>query len=115
MRCADLTETWAELSAWFDERGVLVLPQLCVDQPMVQLDGDAGPADLDRVTSRLRALVERCDVRTVYVHQIGGELAPSIVTVRVMAGGVVHELTLCAAWYADLLDRTVGMEFAHRP
>jgi hypothetical protein len=120
MRCDDLAGTWAGLTAWFDQRGVLVLPQLCVDQPVVRLDADldssptVGPADVARVTGLLRAVVERFDLRAIYVHQLGGDPEPTIVTVRAMAGGVVHELVLCAAWYADLLDRTVGMEFAHR-
>jgi hypothetical protein len=111
VRCADLAETWADLTTWFAERGVLVLPQLCADQPVVRLDTDrtADPGQL------LRAIIDRFDLRAVYVHHLaGGEPDPTIITVRAVAGGVVHELVLCAAWYADLLDRTVGMEFAHR-
>jgi hypothetical protein len=128
----DLAQTWSELRGWFDAHGVLVLPRLTTSGPLVKLDADvdqmraASETDLSRATGRLRALVERFDVRAVYVHQIGGEPIsvpggdravcgePSIVTVRVMAGGVVHELTLFAAWYAELLDRTVGMD-AHLP
>src|SRR5262245_27655282 len=122
MRCTDLAQTWAELRGWFDRRGVLVLPPLTTSGPLVQLDSDvdqsraADPAELERATGRLRAVVERFEVRAVYVHQIGGEPIlvpggerairgePSIVTVRVVAGGVVHELVLFANWYAELLD-----------
>jgi hypothetical protein len=127
MRCVDLPDTWTKLAGWFDQHGILVLPQLCADGPVVRLDADvdqgrtARPADLERVVSRLCAVVERFGARAVYVHRVGGEPAAedeerelSIVTVRVMAGGVVHELMLFAGWYADLLDRTVGMEFAHK-
>jgi tagatose-1,6-bisphosphate aldolase non-catalytic subunit AgaZ/GatZ len=132
MRCVDLAQTWSQLREWLDHQGVLVLPRLTANGPLVQLDADADQtraasvADLARVTDRLRALVERFEVRAVYVHQIGGEPVPvpggdrevrgepSIVTVRVVAGGVVHELTLFAAWYAELLDRTVGID-AHLP
>lgn len=111
VRCADLAETWADLTTWFAERGVLVLPELCADHPVVRLDADrdADPGQL------LRAIIDRFELRAVYVHHLaGGGLDPTIITVRAVAGGVVHELVLCAAWYADLLDRTVGMEFAHR-
>ena len=110
VRCADLTETWADLTAWFAQRGVLVLPQLSANQPVVRLDDD-GAAEPGQL---LRAIVERFDLRAVYVHQLRDGPDPTIITVRAMAGGVVHELVLCAAWYADLLDRTVGVEFAHR-
>jgi hypothetical protein len=120
VRCADLTATWTDLTRWFAARGVLVLPQLCADQPMVRLDADsdtgraADAAEVERVTGLLRAIIDRFELRAVYVHQLRGEPDPTLITVRAVAGGVVHELVLCAAWYADLLDRTVGMEFAHR-
>ena len=111
VRCSDLAETWADLTRWFADHGVLVLPELCANQPVVRLDteGSADPGQL------LRAIIDRFDLRAVYVHHLrGDEPDPAIITVRAVAGGVVHELVLCAAWYADLLDRTVGMEFAHR-
>src|SRR5215213_1036896 len=104
MRCPDLAATWTDLTGWFDRRGILVLPQVCTGPLVVQLDADtdqggtASAAELDRVTGRLRAVVERFGVRAVYVHQAGGipgdELrqGPGSVTVRVVAGGVVHEL-----------------------
>jgi len=127
MRCDDLVGTWAALISWFDAHGVLVLPRLSGALPVVRLDADLGPllaADeaLVRAVARVKALVERFDARAVYVNRVGAETAAhnggremSIVTMRILGGGVVHELTLVAAWYADLLDRTVGMEFAHRP
>lgn len=130
MRCADLARTWTDLCSWFDRNGVLVMPQLHADRPLVRLDGDvdpaatADPAELARVVERLRTLVRHFEVRAVYVQHTGGELAAcaesgsriraeqAVVTIRVMAGGVVHELSLFAEWYAALLDRTVGMDFA---
>jgi hypothetical protein len=127
MRCDDLAGTWAALISWFDAHGVLVLPSLSCDLPVVRLDSDLAPrfaADeaLGLAVGRVKALVERFDARAVYVNRVGADTAAhnggremSIVTMRVVGGGVVHELTLVAAWYADLLDRTVGMEFAHRP
>jgi hypothetical protein len=128
MRCDDLAGTWAALLSWFDAHGVLVLPQLAGDLPVVQLDSDlaplfaADPAEaLALAVDRVRAVVDRFDARAVYVHRVGEGTATrnggrdmSILTVRVVGGGVVHELTLVAAWYANLLNRTVGMEFAHR-
>jgi hypothetical protein len=131
MRCADLAGTWAELCTWFDEQGILVLPQLCTDGPLVRLDagrvggGDTADAEQARALERLRAVVSQFDVKAVYVHQWGdgifeggppgGQPEPGAVTVRVMAGGVVHELKLLAPWYAEFLDGTVGIEFAHAP
>jgi hypothetical protein len=40
---------------------------------------------------------------------------PGEVTVRVVAGGVVHELNLFASWYIEFLDEIVGVDFAHMP
>ena len=45
-------------------------------------------------------MVRRFDVRAVYV----GHAAPDAVTVRVVAGGVVHELTLVAAGHPAVTD-----------
>src|SRR5207244_81056 len=106
MRCPDLAATWSDLTGWFDRNGILVLPQLCAGPLVVHLDADvdhggtASPAELARVTGRLRAVVEQFGIRAVYVHQTGGipgdELrrGPGAVTVRVVASGVVHELNL---------------------
>jgi hypothetical protein len=116
MRCANLAETWTELSAWFDRNGVLVLPHLRADGPSVRLDADADPehaadgAELDRQLDRLKAIVKHFGVRAVYVTR--GERM-SAVTVRVVADGVVHELMLIADWYAEFLDETIGMAPAH--
>ena len=124
MRCADLAETWTELLAWFDQRGVLVLPQLSADTLLVRLDADvdqkrtATPEEVTRAADRLRAVIEHFGVRAVYVQQTPspspGRVCPepAVITMRVVAGGVVHELTLFAAWYYDYLDEAVEMEFA---
>jgi hypothetical protein len=132
MRCPDLAATWAELTGWFDRREILVLPQLCLPQlgtaPLVvQLDGDvdqgrtASPADAELITGRLRAVIEQFGVRAVYASATGGipgdemRKGPGAVTVRVVAGGVVHELNLFASWYIEFLDEIVGVDFAHMP
>jgi hypothetical protein len=124
MRCANLAETWAELLAWFDQRGVLVLPPLSADTLLVRLDADvdqkrtATPDEVARSCARLRAVIEHFGVRAVYVQQTPspspGQVCPdpAVITARVVAGGVVHELTLFAAWYYDYLDDAVEMEFA---
>jgi hypothetical protein len=118
MRCADLAETWAELTAWFDRNGVLVLPHLRADGPFVRLDADADPqhaadrAALDRQLDRLRTIIKHFGIRAVYVTR--GERL-SAVTIRAVAGGVVHELMLVADWYAEFLDETIGMAPAHIP
>jgi hypothetical protein len=108
MRCADLTGTWAELRTWLEARNVLVLPRLTGDWPMVRLDGDLAPdrpataTEVASVLERLRQVIDRFAVPAVYVGQAYGETTadPSGVTIRVMAGGILHELTLSAAWYA---------------
>ncbi|HKT05635.1 MAG TPA: hypothetical protein VJT31_39485 [Rugosimonospora sp.] len=108
MRCADLTGTWSELRAWFDARNVLVLPRLTGNWPVVQLDGDLAPdrpatgAEVASVVERLRQVVDRFAVPAVYVGTVAGESGAELsgVTIRVMAGGILHELTLTAAWYA---------------
>lgn len=136
MRCANLVETWDGLRSWLDQHSVLVLPCLHSPWPMARLDADtdqtkaACPEELARVVNRLHAVIERFDVRAVYVQHLlgerdhdtnvdadgipgtrdGGDLG--IVTVRAVAGGVVHELTLFAAWYADYLDHISGTGFA---
>jgi hypothetical protein len=124
MRCADLAETWTGLLAWFDQRGVLVLPQLSAETLLVRLDADvdqkrtATPEEVARAADRLRAVIDHFGVRAVYVQQTpspspGSPCAePAVITMRVVAGGVVHELTLFAAWYYDYLDEAVEMEFA---
>jgi hypothetical protein len=113
MRCGDLAGTWTGLRDWLTAREVLVLPRLEYAGPTSRLDADvdptrpATPAEVDAAVARLRELVRRFDVRAVYVGYAGddaGELAA--VTVRAMAGGVVHELTLVAASYAALTDET---------
>jgi hypothetical protein len=108
MRCTDLTGTWSELRAWLEARNVLVLPRLTGEWPMVRLDDDLAPdrpattAEVTTVVERLRQVVDRFAVPAVYVGQVHGEptTEPSGVTIRVMAGGIVHELTLSAAWSA---------------
>jgi hypothetical protein len=108
MRCADLTGTWSELRGWLAARNVLVLPRLTGDWPTVRLDDDLPPeraataAEVDTVVDRLRQVIDRFAVPAVYVGQVPGEPAaePSGVTIRVMAGGILHELTLSAARYA---------------
>ena len=127
MRCPDLAATWTDLTGWFQQHGILVLPPLCAGPPVVQLDADvdpggtANPAELDRVTSRLRAVIEHFGVRAVYVHETGGipgdevRKGPGSITVRVVASGVVHELNLFASWYIEFLDEIVGVDFAHMP
>jgi len=124
MRCADLADTWTGLLEWFDQRGVLVLPPLTAETLLVRLDADvdqkrtATPAEVGRAADRLRAVIEHFGVRAVYVQQTPspspGRVCPepAVITMRVVAGGVVHELTLFAAWYYDYLDEAVEMEFA---
>jgi hypothetical protein len=121
IQCADLGDTWGSLRGWLDEAGVLILPRLERDGPAVRLDADADrsrpatAADLDRVIGLLKAVIARFGVRAAYVAEtawdqhddaIGPGARPgslAIVTIRVVAGGVVHELTLAATWYAHLL------------
>jgi hypothetical protein len=116
MRCVDLAETWIELSAWFERSGVLVLPHLRADGPSARLDADAGPgadrAELDRQLDRLRTIIKHFGVRAVYVTR---DEPLSAVTIRVVAGGVVHELMLVADWYDQLLDETIGTTPAQIP
>jgi hypothetical protein len=121
MRCADLPGTWVSLRGWLDDTGVLILPRLERDGPTVRLDADvdqsrpAAQAELDRVICLLKAVIERFGVPAVYVGQTAWDPADdafepgvhpgsmAIITIRVMAGGILHELTLVAAWYAALL------------
>lgn len=112
MRCADLTRTWMELSAWLDRNGVLVLPPLRADGPLVRLDADAADGDLDRQLDRLRTVITHFGVRAVYVTR---DEQLSAVTIRVVADGVVHELMLVAGWYAEFLDDTIGTATAANP
>jgi hypothetical protein len=113
MRCADLTGTWRDLRDWLDARDVLVLPRLTGDWPMVRLDDDLAPdrpatvAEVAMVVDRLRQVIDRFAVPAVYVGQVYGDPAPELggVTIRVMAGGILHELALSAAWQVGhLLD-----------
>jgi hypothetical protein len=126
MRCGDLAGIWSDLRAWFADVDVLVLPRLEFTGPSVRLDADVDPTrpatqdEVAAVLARLRAVVTRFEVRAVYVGLAGGSMdgepvggepvgggggdGPAAVTVRVLAGGVVHELTLVAAWYAALVD-----------
>jgi hypothetical protein len=127
MRCADLVDTWADLCGWFERHRVLVLPQLSSTQPLVRLDADldhagtAGADEVARAVDRLRAVIEHFDVRAVYVRETAAGLGdgirrdPGAVTVRLVAGGVVHELNLFASWYVELLDEIVGLEYARTP
>jgi hypothetical protein len=127
MRCADVTGTWAAVRSWFDERGVLVLPRLTGVGPTVRLDGDlavesASELDFDRpataaelalAVGRLQRVVERFGLPVVYVGQVrvGPDRDPASVTIRAVAGGIVHELTLVASWYAAEyidIDRSIS-------
>ncbi len=118
MRCANLVDTWAALRRRLEQRDVLILPALSANLPLVRLDGDEAhdPDGLDRVLDRMHLLIERFGVRAVYVERIGGgpdDLA--VLTVRILAGGVVHELKLFAAWYVDFLQLSPDAEFVPAP
>lgn len=122
MRCANLDDTWMSLTAWFDAHRILVLPPLrATGTPVARLDADAdkdpvpGEPELARVLGRLRALIECFDIRAVYVHKElyrsgGGDQRLGVVTLSVMAGGVVHELRLFATAYAAYLDRAAAAD-----
>jgi hypothetical protein len=118
MRCADLNQTWIELSSWFDRNGVLVLPHLRADGPSVRLDADADPSrsadpvELERQLDRLRTVIEHFGVRAVYVSR---DEQAGVLTIRLVAGGVVHQLMLFADWCGDFLDETIGMAPTHLP
>lgn len=107
MRCLDLTGTWTDLQSWFEARDVLVLPRLTGLDPGVRLDCDLSPdrptteAEAAGILERLRQVVVRYQVPAVYVGQVRAESTGDLasVTIRVMAGGILHELTLAAAWY----------------
>lgn len=122
MRCANLTDTWVELQRWLDAKDVLVLPPLVANLPLVRLDADCvgDPDDVERAIGRLRSIVEHFDVRAVYVERIFGsrltdpaERETATLTVRVLAGGAVHELKFFASWYVEMLDASVGAEAAY--
>jgi hypothetical protein len=58
-------------------------------------------------------VVEKFDLPVVYVGQvcIGVDRDPASVTIRAVAAGIVHELTLVASWYAaeDIdIDRSLS-------
>jgi hypothetical protein len=109
MRCRDLTGTWRELLDWFVANNILVLPRLTGTGPTARLDGDLAPdrpataAELVTVTDRVRQIIERFRIPVVYVGQVADDLSgeASTVTIRLMAGGVLHELTLTSLWYVD--------------
>ena len=94
---------------------------------------DATPAEIAHVLGRLRAVVERFAIKAVYVRQTtwdadadwvagtglshtalplrngSGPAHPgplTRITVRVLAGGVIHEVLLVAGWYAAVEDGT---------
>jgi hypothetical protein len=120
MRCVDLAGTWTDLRGWLDRSGIMVLPPLIADGPLVRLDDAAAvepvcPADPTAAVRRLQTLIEHFAVPAVYVGQRSwartsvpepGEL--TTVTVRFLAVGVIHELLLVAAWYDDLTEPTLG-------
>lgn len=119
MRCANLTATWADLTDWLDRRDVMVLPPLTTDLPLVRLAADlpgtGDIADLECAIDRLHRLIDHFGVRAIYVDQTNGvpteiddTTEPAILTIRMLAAGVVHELKLFAGWYAELLD-SVGI------
>ena len=116
MRCADLSQTWIELSSWFDRNGVLVLPHLHAEGPTVRLDADADPSrtadpvELERQLDRLRTIIEHFGVRAVYVSR---DEAAGVLTIGIVAGGVVHRLMLVADWYAEFPDEAIEMAPMH--
>jgi hypothetical protein len=75
MRCAELDNTWGELESWFVRTGVLVLPIFRGSGPLVRFDDDLAPSreatdhEMGLVVARLRSVVERFDLRAVYVHR----------------------------------------------
>ncbi len=99
---------------------MLVLPRLTGAGPTVCLDGDlpldrpASGTELAIAVSRLCRVVEGFALPVVYVGQVRTEPdgAPASVTIRAVAGGIVHELTLVASWYAkqDIdIDRSLSL------
>jgi hypothetical protein len=134
MRCGDLDETWAEFGHWLDAAGVLQLPPLEGATLTVKLDADIDPGrpataeETRRALQRVQAVIERFHVPVVYVTRtvwdrsdewrLGGDRpvprdGPTAITVRVMAGGVLHELPLVAAWYAELNDLATAVNCAY--
>jgi hypothetical protein len=118
MRCADLNETWNGLRAWLDATGVLVLPPLEGARPSVRLDADvhsgecATHNEMARVLDRLRALVHRFDVRAVYAGRTHQAHVLTSVTVRIFAGGVVHELSLVSAGHTAVREQAPELDGA---
>jgi hypothetical protein len=122
MRCVDLAQTWTELHGWLDRAGIMVLPPLVADGPLVRLDDAAAvepvcPRDPTAAIRRLQSVIELFAVPAVYVGQRswartpGGTPEPAeltSLTVRVLAVGVIHELRLVAAWYDDLTEPALG-------
>jgi hypothetical protein len=114
MRCADLDGTWAVLRDWFDQAGVLVLPPLRGVRAGVSLDADlpdghpATGAEQASVLDRMRALITHFDVRAVYVGRTDAS-----VTLRAVAGGVVHELTLTSMADPVWQDLSHDLDGAH--
>jgi hypothetical protein len=136
MRCADIAETWGGLRDWLEASGVLVLPALEGGSPIVRLDADvasdrdATPDEVSRSIGRLQAVIERFGVPAVYVGHTAWDPedewaleagksptarpdGPTAVTVRVMAGGVVHELPMVAAWYAAMRELATAVNCAY--
>jgi hypothetical protein len=115
MRCGDITETWGKLREWLEASNVLVLPALEAFGPIVRLDADiegdrdATPEEQERALGRVTAVVESFGVRAVYVGQTGTD-GPAAVTIRVMAGGVVHELAMVASWYAEAKELATAVD-----
>lgn len=134
MRCGDLDETWTDLVGWLDAAGVLQLPPLEGAALTVRLDADIDPSrpataeETRRALQRVQAVIERFAVPVVYVSRgiwdrsdewrLSGDRpvprdGPTSVTVRVVAGGVLHELPLVAAWYAELNDLATAVNCAY--
>lgn len=118
MRCADLPAAWTELTRWLQSRGVLVLPPLAAQLPLVRLDANACGDSAEDAIGLLRRVIEHFGVRAVYVERLRAvrpstdKPEPAVLTVRVLASGIVHELRLFAGWYVELLDSEVGAEAA---
>lgn len=100
MRCDDVTLVWADLRDRLERSGVLVLPQLTGARLVARLDDEV----------ELMRVVQRCDVPAVYVWSDGdsGRGAPSVITVSVVAGGVVHRLYLTSDRHAELAHLAPG-------
>jgi hypothetical protein len=65
-----------------------------------------------RVLDRLRALVHRFDVRAVYVGRAHQAHVLTSVTVRIFAGGAVHELSLVSAGHTAVREQAPELDGA---